>query len=304
VIGSSLVQGVFICYRRADSADVTGRLYDRLTERYGRARVFKDVFDIPYGDDFRDTIAKALRRCDVLLVVVGNAWNPALLARPADPVRAEIELAMELGLRIIPVFVRGATMPVATAVPEELAWFVNRNGARLRDDPDFDPDVKSLLDQIGSARRRVLSIAAVIVLVVLGGVAYAIATSGSDVTGSIDSGSISAPAEAGVDSPPDSSRIEREPLDGSVTSGSNKPPPPPPPPTIETIFESLRLPTACARVIRKSLSPDKRWFTIVCTCRTTGKESAAFNVRVDPDDLATSRTTLHRRITEEACRER
>jgi hypothetical protein len=28
---------IFISYRRADSADITGRLYDWLAERYGRA---------------------------------------------------------------------------------------------------------------------------------------------------------------------------------------------------------------------------------------------------------------------------
>ena len=44
---------VFLSYRRADSPDVTGRIYDRLIAELGREAVFKDVDDIPLGVDFR-----------------------------------------------------------------------------------------------------------------------------------------------------------------------------------------------------------------------------------------------------------
>ena len=33
--------GIFISYRRSDSPDATGRLYDRLVAGFGKARVFK-----------------------------------------------------------------------------------------------------------------------------------------------------------------------------------------------------------------------------------------------------------------------
>ena len=35
--------GIFISYRRDDSAGYAGRLYDRLTARFGGDRVFMDV---------------------------------------------------------------------------------------------------------------------------------------------------------------------------------------------------------------------------------------------------------------------
>jgi hypothetical protein len=35
---------IFICYRRDDSADVTGRIYDRLVDHFTPEHVFMDVF--------------------------------------------------------------------------------------------------------------------------------------------------------------------------------------------------------------------------------------------------------------------
>jgi hypothetical protein len=44
--GSVPVSGphaIFVCYRRADSADVAGRIYQELDGRFGRSRLFKDI---------------------------------------------------------------------------------------------------------------------------------------------------------------------------------------------------------------------------------------------------------------------
>ena len=65
---------LFISYRRADSAQVTGRIYDKLVGVYGSNNVFKDVDSIPLGTDFRRVIEECLGRCDVLLAVVGASW--------------------------------------------------------------------------------------------------------------------------------------------------------------------------------------------------------------------------------------
>ena len=40
---------IFISYRRRDTADVVGRVCDRLVARYGRNSIFLDVDDIPAG---------------------------------------------------------------------------------------------------------------------------------------------------------------------------------------------------------------------------------------------------------------
>ena len=41
--------GVFISYRRDDSAGITGRIYDRLAASLGRAKVFRDLETIAPG---------------------------------------------------------------------------------------------------------------------------------------------------------------------------------------------------------------------------------------------------------------
>ena len=48
---------VFVSYRREDSIDAAGRLYDRLTAQFGRESVFMDVDSIPFGVDFRTFLA-------------------------------------------------------------------------------------------------------------------------------------------------------------------------------------------------------------------------------------------------------
>jgi hypothetical protein len=51
---------IFLCYRRIDQ-DLTGRVYDRLTGRFGEESVFKDVDNIPVGVDFRKALAEAIK---------------------------------------------------------------------------------------------------------------------------------------------------------------------------------------------------------------------------------------------------
>lgn len=44
---------IFISYRRSDSTDTVGRIYDRLSDSFGKESVFKDVDSIPLAVDFR-----------------------------------------------------------------------------------------------------------------------------------------------------------------------------------------------------------------------------------------------------------
>jgi hypothetical protein len=44
--------GIFISYRRTDTAYPAGWLFDRLVEHFGRTQVFKDVDSLQSGDDF------------------------------------------------------------------------------------------------------------------------------------------------------------------------------------------------------------------------------------------------------------
>ena len=128
--------GIFINYRRRDAAGHAGRLFDWLAARRGAAHVFMDVSGIKLGGDFAQLIDAALRRCEVVLVLIGPSWMASLDARRDDPqdwVRIEIERALELEVRIIPVLVGGAALPAAAQLPAALAPLVGLQSIELSD---------------------------------------------------------------------------------------------------------------------------------------------------------------------------
>ena len=146
---------IFISYRRADSADVTGRIYDRLINQFGRVAVFKDVDSIPLGYDFREYLDEKVRKCRVVLVIIGDRWleesggsGNSRLDDPRDFVRIEIESALTRKIPIIPLFVRGASMPPDEKLPESIRSLVYRNGIAIRSDPDFHRDMDRLISAL------------------------------------------------------------------------------------------------------------------------------------------------------------
>lgn len=151
--GLGLRQGsIFLSYRREDSADVSGRIYDRLRESFGKGAVFKDVDAIPLAADFRKNLNEAIRDCRVMLVLIGDQWisitdssGTARLADPIDFVRIEIESALQEGIPLIPVLVRGASMPKKDDLPATIAELANRQGIKVRTDPDFHKDMDKLI---------------------------------------------------------------------------------------------------------------------------------------------------------------
>lgn len=69
---SPVTGGIFISYRREETDAYAGRLYDRLSSRFGEERVFMDIDSIPLGDDFVDVITNKVESCDVLLALIGK----------------------------------------------------------------------------------------------------------------------------------------------------------------------------------------------------------------------------------------
>jgi outer membrane protein assembly factor BamB len=129
---------IFVSYRREDTAYPAGWLFDRLTEHYGRASVFKDIDSIGIGDDFVETITNAVGSCAVLLAVIGRRWLTATdekgrrrLDEPGDFVRLEIETALERGIRVIPVLVEDARLPNAADLPDSLVALASRQALEL-----------------------------------------------------------------------------------------------------------------------------------------------------------------------------
>jgi TIR domain-containing protein len=152
---------IFISYRRTDSADITGRMFDRLTRRFARDALFKDVDSIPLGIDFRKSISDAVQSCDVVLAVIGRNWLYAKdnqgnhrLSDPDDFVRIELEAGLARDIPVIPVLVGGADMPAMEALPHSLQPLVYRNAISVRPDPDFNADIRRLITALAEILQR------------------------------------------------------------------------------------------------------------------------------------------------------
>ena len=152
---------VFISYRPPDSADVAGRLYERLADRLGVDKVFKNVNSNSAGDFFLDSIAEAITESDAVLALVGDRWLSEVdedgrrrLDQPHDYVRRELELAFAQDKRVIPVLLGTTLMPSADDLPESLNQLAYLNAIRVRPDPDFPHDIDRLLRHLGGPDRK------------------------------------------------------------------------------------------------------------------------------------------------------
>ena len=153
---------VFINYRRADTANAAGRLYDRLEAHYGADKLFMDVDKIAGGVDFVTELDKRLVETDVLLVLIGASWltvqdestGERRLDNPDDYVRVEIEKALGRDIEIIPVLVDGATMPSPDDLPELVKPLSRRNAMRLTHER-FRADAQGLISSIDQALERI-----------------------------------------------------------------------------------------------------------------------------------------------------
>jgi TIR domain/WD domain, G-beta repeat len=146
--------GIFISYRRQETSDLAGRLYDRLADRFGEDQVFMDVDTIELGADFAEVITSAVGTCEVLLAVIGPGWltvadkhDRRRLDDPDDVVRLEVEAALDRDVRVIPILVGGAVMPQRGELPDSLAKLARRNGLNVRHD-SFRSDVARLVTAI------------------------------------------------------------------------------------------------------------------------------------------------------------
>jgi eukaryotic-like serine/threonine-protein kinase len=144
--------GIFISYRRSDTPDAVGRIYDRLVSEFGKARVFKDVDSIPLGQDFRGHLNDIVGNCAAVLAIIGPKWidirdesGHRRLEDPDDFVRIELEAALARKVPVVPVLVGHAAMPATGQLPGSLATLAFRQAVDVRPDPDFHNDATRLL---------------------------------------------------------------------------------------------------------------------------------------------------------------
>jgi TIR domain len=153
---------IVISYRRQDTEAITGRIRDRLASHYGAESVFMDIDSIPLGTDFREHIRQVLTTTDIVIAVMGARWTGSVRGRSArireltDPVRIEIERALDHGTPLVPVLVNGAHMPKPEELPDTLQDLSFRNAAEVDSGRDFHQHMDRLirsLDQILASRQ-------------------------------------------------------------------------------------------------------------------------------------------------------
>ena len=184
---------ILISYRRRDSAAITGRLYDRLVQRYGASSLFLDIDNIPYGPDFRQHVRDALSQTDLVLLVIGPDWvgrrtgRLPRIADDSDPVRIEIETTLQAKIPLLPILVDGASPPDEGELPSSLHDLPFLNAIAVSSGRDFSAHVQRLIGAIndtlsktgklpkppmkGIVRLPVMTPLAIVIVVVRGGVA-------------------------------------------------------------------------------------------------------------------------------------
>src|SRR5262249_9669171 len=113
--------------------------------------------------DFRKLIISVIRRCDVMLAIIGPKWlRQSKRARlrnkekeSDDWVRIEIETALQCKIPIVPVLVEGATMPAPEQLPDSIKDLAYIPAAAVDAQQDFHSQIGRLIrsiDQLVEAR--------------------------------------------------------------------------------------------------------------------------------------------------------
>ena len=149
--------GIFISYRRHDSAGWTGHLAEHLEQCFVPDQIFMDIEKIEAGADFVEAIESAVGSCAILLAVIGPAWLTSTdangrrrLDNPEDYIRLEITTALNRNVRVIPVMVGGAVMPESSELPDDLKPLTRRQAHELTDNR-WDYDTEQLFKFIEKA---------------------------------------------------------------------------------------------------------------------------------------------------------
>jgi TIR domain len=149
------MNNIMISYRREDTLPYCDTLDRALVSYFGRERVFRDMMRMVPGQDWKSQLGQAIAQSAVQLVLIGPQWlqptSPGGTRRidaPDDPVRAEIELAQQRGIQIIPILIEKALMPDAASLPPSIAFLTGLHALPLRSGLDDGPDIQRITLQI------------------------------------------------------------------------------------------------------------------------------------------------------------
>lgn len=118
-----------------------------------------DIDSNPIGVDYRAHIDQSLKRCELLLAVIGRQWLGAgeIGARriddPSDLVRLEVSTALAQGIRVVPLLIDDTQMPPSEKLPEDLRSLKFRQAFRVDSGVDFHHHLDRLCDAIAAATK-------------------------------------------------------------------------------------------------------------------------------------------------------
>lgn len=146
--------GVFVNYRTGDGEWAAALVKRELSARFGADQVFYASQSIRLGEDFSREILSGLRRCEVLLALIGPRWVGAVdregvrrLDKADDWVRREITEAFQCGLRVIPVLMDGIDPLTEADLPDALQRLARCQYLRIHHRSD-DLDLPRLVDEL------------------------------------------------------------------------------------------------------------------------------------------------------------
>jgi hypothetical protein len=151
--------GVFISYRRDDVPGWAHWMRHMLRQRFAAIQLFQDITNIQPGQDFRRTIATYIDQCDALIVVIGPQWRTARLSDPDDPVRCEIEQAIQRQILIMPLTFDNAAVPREEDLPDSLRPLTARHSVRIggsNPESDVEQVLRTLKTKVSSSLTAVL----------------------------------------------------------------------------------------------------------------------------------------------------
>jgi hypothetical protein len=152
---------VFISYRREETDDLAGRFYDRLITEFGTENIFKDVDSLNPGQNWRPALEQSVAGSDVVLALIGKHWTTCVdkkgrrrLTNEDDWVRFELEVAQRSERVVMPILVKGASVPRAEELPESLRWLEGLQATEVRGDPYFNDDVARVIKKVRGLREQ------------------------------------------------------------------------------------------------------------------------------------------------------
>jgi hypothetical protein len=143
-----------LSYRRGDSDEIYGRIYDSLRLNFGVGAVSPSGASIPSSPGTPAFISHSLERCAILVVLVGPRWfelsaqHRSWIDDPHDPTRIEITMALQQHIPTLHVLSQGMIALAPQQLPPDLLQLMAEPGIVVRDDPDYPADLQKLIQRL------------------------------------------------------------------------------------------------------------------------------------------------------------